>query len=169
MTTVWVHRWSYRSSPHRPRQSWRRLRRACTITSSRRRLPQRAGQPSPDATFGRQLDDELDHASVILASDIAEAVEEPEGFAVLAKDHRAEPAHTFPPSPVGQSREQHTPQAAPLPVVDHGYGQLGDLCVVVRANVARDAHRFPAQLVDGDDRLVVAVVDVNEVVELSRR
>jgi len=56
-----------------------------------RRLPQRAGEASADATFGRQLDDELDHASVILASDIAEAVEEPEGFAVLAKDHRAEP------------------------------------------------------------------------------
>jgi hypothetical protein len=37
---------------------------------------------------------ELDDTSGIRAPDIAEAVEEPKGLAVLAKNHRAEPAHT---------------------------------------------------------------------------
>ena len=137
---------------------------------SRRRLPQRPGEASPNATLGRQLDDELEDTSGGLAApDIAEAVEEPDGLTVLPKDHHAEPAHTFPPSPMGQSREQHTPQAAPLPVIDDGNGHVGDLRVVVRANVTRDAYRLPAQSVDSDDRLVVAVVDVKKVVELSRR
>jgi hypothetical protein len=81
-------------------------------------LPQRAGEASPDATFGRQLDDELDHASVIFASDIAEIVEEPERLAVPSKDHRAEPAHTFLPSPVGQGREQRPPEARPATATD---------------------------------------------------
>ena len=69
----------------------------------------------------------------------------------------------------GQSREQRATYATPLPVVDDGHGHLSGVRLVVRADVPREAHQLPARRVDGDDRLVVVVVDVVEVVQIRRR
>ena len=75
------------------------------------------------------------------------------------------------PGAGGQRRQQARSPPPPLPVVDHGHGDLGglgDLGVVVGADIACGADRLAGGSVDGDDRIVVAVVDVDEVVEVCR-
>jgi len=54
-------------------------------------------------------------------------------------DERGEPAHALPPRAIRQAVEQRVAQAEPLPVVRDGDRDLGNLAIVGRANVARDA------------------------------
>ena len=54
-----------------------------------------------------------------------------------------------------------------LRLAELGYTHLGDLGIVGRANVARDAEHVTTREVDSDDGLVVTVIDVDEVVELG--
>ena len=59
-------------------------------------------------------------------------------------------------------------QAPALPLVDHGDRGLGG-GAVVEPDEARDPHPVTGGRVEGDQRLVIVMVDVGEVVELGRR
>ncbi len=62
---------------------------------------------------------------------------------------------------------QRGAQAPPLPLVDDGHRRLGG-GAVVEANEARDADGLAAAGVEGDQSLVVAVVDLGQVAQLRR-
>ena len=68
----------------------------------------------------------------------------------------------------GQPGQQFGAQAAALPAVDDGDGDLGGVRVLAVPDVPGDAHAAPAGVVKRAERLVVAVVDVGEVAQLGR-
>lgn len=92
----------------------------------------------------RGMGAQLDHAGVPLVPGIADVREQPERPRVVAPDERAEPAHALAPRAIRRAVEQRAAQATPLPVVGDGDRDLGDLRIVLPANVAGDAQRLPA-------------------------
>ena len=98
----------------------------------------------PHPALGGQLDDELDHAAVMLVLGVADALEQPEGPRVVTLDQRAEPAHPLTPRAIRQAAKQRAAQTAPLPVVGDGDRDLGGLRIVLGADVACDAQHLPA-------------------------
>ena len=107
--------------------------------ASRGRRPQCADEPRAHAPLEGQLDHELGIAGAEPAPGITGALEQPEGRAIITLDERGEPAHALPPRAIRQAVEQRVAQAEPLPVVRDGDRDLGNLAIVGRANVARDA------------------------------
>jgi hypothetical protein len=100
----------------------------------------RCHRAAPQTRDGAQLD----HAGVPLVPGIADVREQHEGPRVVVLDERAEPAHALAPRAIRQAVEARAAQATLLPVVGDGDRDLGDLRIVLRANVACDAQRLPA-------------------------
>ena len=112
-----------------------------------------------------QLDAELHLASVRAACRPSQPLEQRDGLDVRREDRRLEAAHALLGRTLRQRVEQQPADPAPLPVVGDHDGRLGD--VGARPHVPGDADAVPRHGVDGDERLVVAVVDAREVVEVA--
>jgi hypothetical protein len=97
-----------------------------------------------------------------------EVPQQPGHGRVVGRDRGGEAADALLAGPVGQPGQQLGAQAAALPVVDDGDGDLGRAPVVAVPDVPRDAHAAPAGVVQRAERLVVVVVDVGEISQLGR-
>ena len=84
------------------------------------------------------------------------------------EQQRGEPRDTLVAGPLGEQVGEGDAEAATLPLVDHRHRGLG-AGAVVEANEAGDPDAVPGLRVEGDQRLVIVVVDVGEVFELRRR
>ena len=85
---------------------------------------------------------------------------------VLGQHRRPEGLHALLDRPGRERVEQPAGDAAPLPVVGDHDRRLR--LAGRRAHVAGDPHARPRVGVDRDERLVVVVVDLREVVEIAR-
>ena len=72
-------------------------------------------------------------------------------------------------SPRAQYVEEQRANAPALPVVGDRQGELGDLGSPRIAYVARQADRLSGELIDGDHRLAVVVVELGQVAERRSR
>jgi hypothetical protein len=98
----------------------------------------------------------------------AEVPQQPGRGRVVGCDRGGEAADALLAGPVGQPGQQFGAQAAALPVVDDGDGDLGRVRVVAVPDVPGDAHAAPAGVVQRAERLVVVVVHIGEVAQLGR-
>jgi hypothetical protein len=160
-----------RSGPRRPADAvgnpaYQRLRRH---QASGRGLAQRAPHPFSDAPMRRQFHHHFDLARPRPQFVAAGVCGQTERGGVVLLNQRGKPPDASAPGQVGEAREQGSSEPAALPLVGDGYGNLGQLGVVARADVAGDADQVSARAVDRDDRLVVVVIDVDEVLELGLR
>ena len=65
--------------------------------------------------------------------------------------------------------EQCPAKPAPLPIIGDGRGYLSHACLAWNLDVADDRDRTTGARIDGEDRLVAVVVDVDQEVEFSLR
>jgi hypothetical protein len=86
---------------------------------------------------------------------------------VVAQHCDVEAADAGGAGPLAERRQQRGPDAAPLPRVDHFDRHLGRF-EVLQPHVAGDPDRRAGRRREGDQRLVVPMVDVEQKAELAR-
>lgn len=96
---------------------------------------------------------------------VSETIQQPKRR-LIARDRDGDEAiNALPPRAPGEQPQQAPTDAASLPFVDDGDGKLR--CAGRDPDVASNADGYPCLHVDGDQRFVVAVVDVSQIVELE--
>jgi hypothetical protein len=113
----------------------------------------------------RQGDVELDLATLGAAGGRAQPLEDAHGVHVAGQDRRDEALDALLPRAGHQGVEQRRRHAAALPVVDDDDRGLG--LTRAGADEARDADALAGVGVQGHERLVVAVVDAGEVLQVA--
>src|SRR5438128_5759853 len=70
------------------------------------------------------------------------------------------------PCPRGEATQQQRPQSAPLPVIGHRHGGLRLVGVLAGTHVTGHPEAVAARGLDGDERLVVVMIDLGQVRQL---
>jgi hypothetical protein len=89
------------------------------------------------------------------------------GAPIVAQHRDVEAADTGCPGTLGERRQQSGSHAAALPLIDHLDGRLGDV-ELVQPHVPGDPYRSPGWRRERDQRLVVPVVDAEQMTQVAR-
>jgi hypothetical protein len=127
-------------------------------------LAQQRSDASRRLYFG-QVDRQLDFATVLGANRVPEPLEQVNRLRVVREHRGFEAADPLLARALDERVEQPGPSTPALPVVHDHHRRLGH--IRAGTHVARHADAIAGSLLDRHERLVVAVVDAGEIVQVA--